>query len=336
MSTIQEGESKKVLVTGASGFFGVNLVRLLCQKGYQVRTFSRASAPPKALRDLPLEHFVGDLTNRERVFEAVRGCDIVFHMAGLISYKAKDTNRQFTVNVIGTRNVMHACLDAKIARVVHTSSVAAMGVPPQDSDKFADESFEYNLEGLNLNYCDSKHIAENEVLNACDRGLNAVILCPGITFGEGDHHKHHKAIIASMEKWPFVMVPPGGVTFCDINDVMQAHLSAIENGAAGSRYAIVSANLTFKEAAEIYLKTFKLSKPIFVVPAPVLMSVSLSLEALCYVIGKEPTFNRQTSFLSSKKIFFSPDKAIDELGFKQTPFAETIKRLAPYYKTAKS
>ncbi len=329
-----ESIGKKVLVTGASGFFGANLVRLLCEKGYQVRTFSRAGAPPKPLRDLPLEHFVGDLTNRERVYEAVAGCDIVFHMAGLISYKAKDANRQFTVNVIGTRYVMQACLEAKVGRVIHTSSVAAMGVPPQGANSMADENFEYNLDGLNLNYCDSKHLAENEVLNAHDRGLNAVILCPGITFGEGDHHSHHKAIIASMEKWPFVVVPPGGVTFCDINDVMQAHMSAINNGAAGSRYAIVSANLTFKEAAEIYLKTFNRQKPIFVVPAPILMAVSLYLEAISYMFGKEPTFNRQTSFLSAKKIFFSPQKAIDELGFKQTPFEDTIKRLAPYYKGA--
>ncbi len=325
---------KKVLVTGASGFFGVNLVRRLCKEGYKVRTLSRAGAPPKVLRDLPLEHFVGDLTNRERVFEAVRGCDIVIHMGGLISYKAKDQQRQFTVNVIGTRYVMQACLDAKVSRVIHTSSVAAMGVPPQNTDKIADESFEYNLEGLNLNYCDSKHLAENEALNAYDRGLNVVILCPGITFGEGDHHSHHKAIIDSMEKWPFVFVPPGGVTFCDINDVVEAHISAIKNGSAGSRYAIVSANLTFKEAAEIYLKTFQKKKPIFVVPAPILIAVSLMLEFFAYIIGKEPTFNRQTSYLSAKKIFFSPKKAIAELNFKQTPFKETLKRLAPYYKNS--
>lgn len=326
--------NKKVLVTGASGFFGVNLVRRLCNEGYHVRTLSRAGAPPKALRDLPLEHFVGDLTNRERVFEAVKGCDIVIHMGGLISYKAKDQQRQFTVNVIGTRYVMQACLESKVSRVIHTSSVAAMGVPPQNTDKIADESFEYNLEGFNLNYCDSKHLAENEALNAFDRGLNVVILCPGITFGEGDHHSHHKAIIASMEKWPLVFVPPGGVTFCDINDVVDAHINAITHGSAGSRYAIVSANLTFKEAAEIYLNTFKKKKPIIVVPAPILILVSLMLEFFAFVIGKEPTFNRQTSFLSAKKIFFSPNKAIAELNFKQTPFSETLKRLAPYYKNS--
>ncbi|MBX9694827.1 MAG: SDR family NAD(P)-dependent oxidoreductase, partial [Cyanobacteria bacterium] len=129
MSDTQEG-AKKVLVTGASGFIGTNLVsRLVELEGMSVRTFGRSGALPKRLRELPIEHFSGDVTNQESIAKAVEGCDVVFHLAGLVSYKKKDATRQFGVNVAGTRNVMEAALKAGVKRVIHTSSIAAMGIP---------------------------------------------------------------------------------------------------------------------------------------------------------------------------------------------------------------
>src|SRR5437868_5669939 len=137
----------KVLVTGATGFIGSNLVPRLVELGYQVRTFGR-----KAPAGRTGEHVAGDITDAAAVSNAVAGCDMVFHLAGLVSYRKSDRERQYGVNVIGTRNVMQACLDHGVKRVIHTSSIAAMGIP--ESGSVGDESITYNLAGRGLNYCD--------------------------------------------------------------------------------------------------------------------------------------------------------------------------------------
>src|SRR3990167_2372985 len=107
---------------------------------------------------------------------------MVFQLAGLVSYRAADRERQHKVNVVGTANVMDSALECGVKRVIYTSSIAAMGIPAPGT--VGDESITYNLQGLGLNYCDSKHEAEVLALNYASRGLSVIILCPGIIFGE--------------------------------------------------------------------------------------------------------------------------------------------------------
>jgi dihydroflavonol-4-reductase len=319
----------KVLVTGASGFIGQNLVPRLVELGHEVRTFGRASQPPQALAKLRVEHARGDVTNPEQVNAAVKGCQFVFHLAGLVSYRKKDVARQYGVNVVGTRHVMQACLREKVGRVVHTSSVAAMGIPRRG--EIGTEDIEYNLKGLGLAYCDTKHEAEIEVAKFYSNGLNVITLNPGIIFGEGDTHPHHHAIFTAMTKGWMIGVPPGGVTFSDINDVVGAYLSSLENGRAGQRYAIVSANLSFKEAAVTFAKLNGARPPLFKIPGPLLVALGSLAEDFLPAFGIKPPLTRQAAWLSQHEIFFSSEKACKELGFKQTPFEETVRRTAPYY-----
>ena len=106
-------------------------------------------------------------------------------------------------------------MQTNISRVIHTSSVAAFGIPKEG--EIGSEEIEYNLSGMGLTYCDTKHLAEQEVLRCVSSGLPALILNPGIIFGEGDTHPHHHAIFAAMSKGWMIGVPSGGVTFSDIN-----------------------------------------------------------------------------------------------------------------------
>lgn len=321
----------KVLVTGASGFIGSKLVPRLVSDGHDVRTMGRASACPKALADLGVEHVRGDVTNPEHTVSAAQGCQVVFHLAGLVSYRKKDLQRQYAVNVVGTRNVMSACLENNVERVIHTSSVAAMGIPKVDGE-LGTEEIEYNLGGLGLNYCDSKYEAELEVRQAFKNGLNVLMLNPGIVFGEGDTHPHHHAIFAAMSKGWAIGVPPGGVTFSDINDVVDAHANAITKGRAGERYALVSANLTFRQAANICAKVMGTRAPLFEIPRPILISAGALAESLFpMLLGAPPPLTKQVAWLSQHKIFFSSAKAEAELDFRATPFEETVRRTAPYY-----
>ena len=321
--------AKKVLVTGASGFIGANLVMRLVEEGYQVTTFGRSGTPAKRLRELPIEHISGDVTNIESVYRAMDGKDVVFHLAGLVSYKKKDMHRQYAVNVVGTRNVMEAAFRSDVGRVIHTSSVAAMGIPK--NGEIGTESIDYNLGGLGLNYCDSKYAAEQEVKLIFKRGLPVVILSPGITFGEGDKHPHHHAIFTALAKGALVGVPRGGVTFSDINDVVDAHVNAIEKGTPGERYALVSANLTYKEAAQTFAKVQGVRPPLFEIPGSVLIALGSMAETLLPAFGMQSPISRQAAWLAQHRIFFSSEKAAQELDFKPTPFEDTIRRVAPYY-----
>lgn len=329
MSEQKEANKKKVLVTGASGFIGSNLVTRLVDEGYTVCTFGRAGTASKKLRDLPIEHVSGDVTNIESIYKAMEGVDVVFHLAGLVSYKKKDVHRQYGVNVVGTRNVMEAALRCNVGRVIHTSSVAAMGIPKDG--EIGTEELEYNLGGLGLNYCDSKYAAEQEVKQIFKRGLQTITLSPGITFGEGDKHPHHHAIFTALAKGALVGVPKGGVTFSDINDVVDAHVAAIEKGTPGERYALVSANLTYRQAAEIFSKVQGVRPPLFEIPSFILVGAGTLAENIMPLFGMQSPVSRQAAWLAQHKIFFSSDKAIRELDFKPTPFEDTIRRVSPYY-----
>ena len=322
---------KRVLVTGASGFIGTNLVKRLVEDGYEVTTLGRTGTVPRALRELPVSHISCDVTNVEQLDQSFMDAkfDCLFHLAGLVSYQAKDVQRQFAVNVIGTRNVMNAALKHNIKRVVYTSSIAAMGLPKEGT--VGTEEIVYNLGGRGLNYCDSKSTAELEVLDAWKRGLPVLILSPGITLGEGDTHSHHKAIVNAMAGKSLIFVPPGGVTFSDINDVVDAHIKAMTKGRTGERYSIVSDNLSFADAARKYSKVFKTNPRIIVVPGFVLMGLSAVAEWREKYFKKPPILSKQQAWLSQHKIFFSSAKAEEELDFKPTSFETTIERTAGFY-----
>jgi dihydroflavonol-4-reductase len=319
----------KILVTGASGFIGTSLVPKLVALGHKVRTMGRSSSCPKAFQGLALEHTRGDVTNPEQVQDAVAGCDVVYHLAGLVSYKKRDLNRQYAVNVLGTRNVLDACLRNNVKRVIHTSSVAAMGIP--EEGQIADEEFEYNLHGLGLSYCDTKHEAELEVNSFVRQGLPVIMLNPGIIFGEGDTHPHHHVIFGAMAKGWAIGVPPGGVPFSDINDVVDAHINALTQGRTGERYVLVSANLTMREAGTIFSKIFGTRAPMLEIPGPMLVALGTAVETIFPLFGLNPALSRQVAWLSQHKIFFSSKKAEEDLNFHATPFSETIKRTTPYY-----
>lgn len=329
-------EKELVLVTGATGFLGRHLVpALLGQPGYRVVTFGR-SAPDGEHSFAGHEHIFGAVENRQDVERAFAlKPQLVFHMAGLVSYRDCDAHRQRQVNVDGTRNVMELALSSGSRRVIHTSSIAALGIPAGPA-AVADESLEYNLSGLGLNYCDTKHEAELVVLEYFRRGLNVVMLNPGIIFGEGDSHGHHHAIFRAMSRGGLLAVPSGGIPFSDIVDVVEAHLSAVDRGRAGERYSLVSANLSFMEAAEIFASLYHRRAPLFVYPNFLVEGLGWAAESISEVakrLGLPLPFSltRQQAWLSCRKIFFQNDKARRELGFNPTPFVETIRRTAPYY-----
>ena len=321
----------KVFVTGASGFFGGRLVPRLVELGHEVTTFGRSKDIPAFAELKSCHHITGDIGDVAAMTSAMAGADVVFHMAGLVSYRKSDYDRLYEANVLGSRNVMQAAVAAKAGRVIHLGSIAGMGIPAPGT--VGTEDLEYNLKGLGLYYCDTKHESDVEVLKFASQ-IPVLILSPGITFGEGDNHPHHHTIFNSMAKGGLVGFPRGGVTFSDIQDVVQSCVNAMTMGRPGQKYVIGSANMTFQNAANTVSKIVGSKPPLFAIPGPISELAGAACEAIFPVLGLTPVLTRQVAWLSQRNIFFSSEKAVLELGLKQTSFEDTIRRTAPYYLSA--
>src|SRR5512136_1913973 len=215
----------KALVTGSTGFVGANLCAALAAHGWSVRALHRASSPLTALEGTPVEHATGDVTQPETLVEAMRGCDVVFHVAAVADYWRQSAEKLYRVNVEGTRAVCQAALDAKVSRLVFTSSVASLGIPKPGQP--ADESHEFNLPPERFRYGHSKLLAEGVVRDFIARGLDAVIVNPSVILGPGDLNLISGSIVTEVASRHVPSVyPPGGTNYIAVQDVCAGHMAA--------------------------------------------------------------------------------------------------------------
>jgi dihydroflavonol-4-reductase len=319
----------KILVTGASGFIGSHLVPRLLAEGHRVRTVSRSPLSGSISWAAQVEHYCVDIVDLEKLEPVAQGVEIIFHLAGLVSYRRSALSRQRAINVIGTQNVMQIAVKNAVKRVIHTSSIAAMGIPAAGT--VADEEIVYNLQGKGLTYCDTKHEAEAAVMEYYQQGLPVIVLNPGIILGENDTHPHHHVIFRAISSGLLLGCPAGGVMFSDIEDVVAAYLSAMTHGRPGERYVIGNANLSYLNAACRFSNVFGCAPPWITLPSWLLSGAALASETAAGLLGKEPIFTKQMSWLCQQKIFFSWAKAERELGYRATAFENTVVRVAPYY-----
>jgi dihydroflavonol-4-reductase len=169
------------LVTGAGGFIGSAVVRALVAQGRAVRAGLAPGEAPDNLLGLDVERVTVDVGDPAAVARAVDGCDVVYHLAAIYSLWLRDPSRIYAVNVDGTRHVLAAAAAAGVRRVVHTSSIAAVGVPPPGH--LADETLPWTHWRQADPYMRSKYLAELEARRAAAAGLPVVIVCPAFPFG---------------------------------------------------------------------------------------------------------------------------------------------------------
>lgn len=254
----------KILVTGSTGFIGSQLCRALVEQGHDVRAFHRASSSLRSLEGLEgsLEHAIGDLTQPETLAAALRGVEAVFHSAGLI-FAGSQPGRLYAVNVEGTRALLQAAQEAGVRRVVHTSSVSALGVPLSGAAP-VDERHTWNFPAQDWPYGYAKYLAEMEVQKAVAAGLDVVIVNPGVVIGAGDIYNAPRSILARILRRQVPFITTGGSNVVHIADVVAGHLAALERGKRGERYLLCGQNLSHPE----FIQTASAAAG---VPAPTLM-----------------------------------------------------------------
>ncbi|HEX3852728.1 MAG TPA: NAD-dependent epimerase/dehydratase family protein, partial [Polyangiaceae bacterium] len=235
------------LVTGATGFVGANVARVLCERGRTVRAFVRSSSDRGNLNGLDVEVFEGDLRDAEAVLRAVRGCAEVYHVAAEYTFWSKRPQQVYQSNVTGTANVMEACLQSSVPRVVYTSTVGTIGLAPVGGSALGarDERTPLASGQLTGHYKRSKFNAEKCVLDYASRGLPVVIVNPSAPVGPWDRKPTPTGqLIVDFMLGRMPAYLDTGLNIVHVRDVAWGHILAAEKGRVGERYILGNQNMT--------------------------------------------------------------------------------------------
>ena len=317
------------LVTGATGFIGANLVEALAQRGWQVRALHRASSSLKALAGLAYEPAIGDVTEPASLAAAMRGVDVVFHVAAVADYWRSDPSRLMRVNVDGTRNVLRAAHEAGVRRVVFTSSCAALGQPA--FGQALDERAQFNLRAEAFPYGYSKHLAEQVCQEFVSAGLDVVIVNPAVVFGPRDVNMVSSSLVVEAARRGLPFAPPGGVSAIDVADVCAGHIAAAERGRTGERYILTAENLTYAQLFALLAEVVGRPCPRLILPRWVFRLAAPMVGFARDRLGvRLPVSSEQVRF-AAETFWFDASKARCELGLTPRPVREAIQRTYDWY-----
>ena len=320
----------KVFLTGATGFIGGNLVTKLLERGFQVKILVRnKKLLEKHLWKDKVEIIYGDILEPETLSGKINDCEIIIHSAAVIAFWNKLWDKVYKINVIGTRNVLEEALKANIKKIVHISSVAAIGYG--ENGESINESHPYNWDKHNIVYMETKHKAELEVKKAIDKGLNVTMVNPANVWGMGDFRGRRIPVIKAMKYGqPFYV--NAGTNFVDVDAVCDAIINAIEYGKCGERYILGGENLTIKDFLSIIASELNTRKPFIEIPKLPIILLSYTQEALGLFtkISPKPTSSQLCFF--GKNIYYDSSKAIKELKMPIIPFTECIHKTIRFYR----
>ena len=311
------------LVTGATGLVGSAVVRALLRKGQQIRVLVRPTSDRRNLAGLAIEIAEGSLEQPESLARAVTGCRYVYHVAADYRLWVPDPEPMFRTNVVGTRDLMIAALEAGVERVIYTSSVATLGLIPEGS---ADEETPSRAEDMIGPYKRSKFEAEEIVRNlARDRGLPVVIANPSTPVGPGDLKPTPTGrMILEAARGQMPAFVDTGLNIVHVDDVAEGHLAAAEKGRIGERYILGGENMSLAEIlAQVSLAAGGRA-PSLRLPHGMLYPVAVGAELAARLTGREPLITLDGVRLSRKKMYFSSEKASRELGYRPRPAREAI------------
>jgi 3beta-hydroxysteroid-4beta-carboxylate 3-dehydrogenase (decarboxylating) len=260
----------KTLVTGATGHLGANLVRRLLAQGEAVRALVLPSDRSPALDGLDLERVSGDLRDPAAVAAAVRGCERVYHAGAIVSTVEGDAAHKraiFETNVMGTKHVLDAAIEAGVKKVVVTGSFSAVGYDPEDPTQPANESMPFDPFRSPTPYSTSKAAMEQQCWQAAARGLDVVVAVSCAIIGPNDFVPSRLGgVMCSFGKIPFYI--PGGFPFVAARDIAEGHVLAMNKGRSGERYIFASEFRTMDEILGMFEEvTGKKRPPLKLSPA---------------------------------------------------------------------
>ena len=319
-----------VVVTGPAGLVGANLVRTLLARGQPVRALVHHDR--RALEGLDLEIVTGDVEDLESLCRAFAGADLVYHTAAHISILMSDWERLAAVNAIGTRNVVNACLQCGVRRLVHFSSVDALEHNP--SDKPLDESRPLVSSRRYPAYARSKAVAERQVRQGLAQGLDAVILYPSAIIGPYDYRLGFPnaglLAICRGKLWALI---DGGFDWVDVRDVVEGTLQAAERAPAGGRYILSGHWASLRDLAALAREVNDVKVPRLILPMWLARLGAPFVEVGSLLLGKRPLYTSAALQPLRDKHHSSYARAACDLDYHPRPLKETIADTWQWFET---
>ncbi|MEL6675768.1 MAG: SDR family oxidoreductase [Bacteroidota bacterium] len=322
---------KKVLVTGPDGLLGSNLVRELLARNYQVRAMVQAGRKTGTLDGLDLEIVEGDLLNPDALDAAFAGVEAVIHVAALTAVWPSRSPLHHKINVEGTENVIQAALKHGVSRMVHVGSASSFGFGPKDAP--GNETSPGRSAKYQLDYIDTKLRGQEVVLEAVEEhGLPAVVVNPTFMIGAHDTGPSSGTLILAAAQGKVKAYTYGGKNWVYVKDVAVGICLALEKGRIGECYILGHENLSYREALNLIAEVVGGKKPGFGAPSFVVKAVGALGSLMSKITGKAPALSYAMAWISTDGHYFSPQKAVVELGLPQTPLKVAIAEALQWFK----
>ncbi|MEM6995701.1 MAG: NAD-dependent epimerase/dehydratase family protein [Myxococcota bacterium] len=320
----------RALVTGATGFLGTNLVHELVGRGWSVRAFGLPGSETRYLEGLDVEQRLGDITERDQVSAAIEGCEVVFHVAGDTSFWRRNYERQRRVNVDGAVNVAECCAAQGVRRLVHTSTIDALGHNPEG---LADETWStYSYDGWGYNYADTKREGEARVRAIGEReGLEVVVLYPGSMLGPFDFTLQFGRLFAELRDGKVPACPSGGIGFGHVVEVARAHIAAASRGRPGEGYICAGTNATYRDLFELIAARVGAKAPRFDLPRAAFVAYGVAAEFVSRFSGRPPEMNPGMARFMSTRAYYDSRKAVEELGYRIVELSTAVADAHDWY-----
>ena len=317
--------SRKVVITGISGLLGSKLAEAYLLKGDEVFGIKRVGTKRPELN--PKINIVeGDICDTLLLEDLLLNADVVIHTAAVVSFDRRDKEIMFETNVLGTKAVVDTCLLLKIPKLIHISSVAALG--RKTTGGVIDESAQWEDSEYNTNYAYSKNLSELEFWRGIEEGLVGFCVNPSIILGCGDIHSTSNKLFQNLFS-KYIPYFDGSINVVDLRDVVQIITELDEKQVTAHRYVLNSDSISVKE---LMTNFSKINKAKLIEVPKVIVWIAWFFEGLMtFFNGKRSRLTRETLKVMKAKSIYSTNKIKEELSFQFTTVEETLKYCTAYY-----
>ncbi len=313
---------KKILITGADGLLGSNLVRVLLDRGHEVRALVQAGRQTVTLDGLNIERFEGDILNPSSLARAGDGREVIYHVAahtGIWPARQEIINK---VNIEGTRNMLQLARDIGVEKMVYVGTANTFGFGTKENP--GKEDTPYKGAKYGLDYMDSKYKAHQYVMEAFKAGLPVVVVNPTFMLGPYDTAPSSGAMVLAVFQEKVPGFAPGGRNYICVKDAAVGIANALEKGRLGESYIIGNRNMSYKEAFTLMAETLNVKAPKIGMPKFAVLTYGFVGDVFSKITGKKPTVSYPMAKISCDTHYFTAEKAVQELDLPQSPVEEGI------------
>jgi dihydroflavonol-4-reductase len=326
----QSGSGYKVLVTGADGFLGSNIVRELINLKYEVYGFIQKNRDAHTLEGLPVKLFRGDLCDSDDLLPLFRECDYIIHTAGHISLWPSRSKKSWIVNYMAVKRLVELARENNIRRFIHIGTANSFGYGPMDKPGNEEDP---TAKWFGFDYIKSKYKAQEYIINeARTNGFPAVVINPTYMLGPYDSGQGSNRMILEICRSRVPGYSPGGRNYVHVKDVARAAVSALRLGRIGECYIVGNINLTYKDVFRTIAETLDVPAPSFPIPKLLAHFYGAIVGFLGYISGGKPRISYKIARLACTEFYYNQDKAVEELSLELTPIEDAIRESYLWFK----